>query len=233
MIKRVSYIFLLIFVISISLTEMGCRKNELEPRPNDVGYGYFPVGVGNTWVYQVDSIDYDAFGKSIDTFSFLVRHEIVDTIVDNQGVRGSIVEVSRTDSLNGSFSFDRNMVKRITDFRAEVIDSNVRVINLIFPPTLYKFWDANVYNTKVKEEYEVLEVLGSETIDTTLYPNVIHVVQRDESFKTLRSYGIEKYAKDVGLVYARQIHWTKKAIGDTTEIPDGYDYTYTLRSFEE
>ena len=233
MIKRIAYISIMVSMITILLVEMGCRKNAIEPRPNDFGYGYFPLNIGNTWIYQVDSIDYDAFAKTIDTFRFLVKQEIVDTILDNQGVRSSIVEVSHTDSLNGAFVFDRNMVKRITAFRAEVLDSNVRVINLVFPPSLYKYWDANAYNTKNKEEYEILEEMSTEIIDTTMYVNTLHVVQRDEAFKTLRNYGIEKYAEDKGLIYARQIFWTKKAIGDTTEIPEGYDYTYTLKSFEK
>ena len=152
MIKRIAYISIMVSMITVLMVEMGCRKNAIEPRPNDFGYGYFPLNIGNTWIYQVDSIDYDAFAKTIDTFRFLVKQEIVDTIIDNQGVRSSIVEVSRTDSLNGAFVFDRNMVKRITAFRAEVLDSNVRVINLVFPPSLYKYWDANAYNTKNKEE---------------------------------------------------------------------------------
>jgi len=233
MIKRIAYISIMVSMITVLMVEMGCRKNAIEPRPNDFGYGYFPLNIGNTWIYQVDSIDYDAFAKTIDTFRFLVKQEIVDTIIDNQGVRSSIVDVSRTDSLNGAFVFDRNMVKRITAFRAEVLDSNVRVINLVFPPSLYKYWDANAYNTKNKEEYEILEEMSTEIIDTTMYVNTLHVVQRDEAFKTLRNYGIEKYAEDNGLIYARQIFWTKKAIGDTTEIPEGYDYTYTLKSFEK
>lgn len=215
------------------LTEMGCRKNQLEPKPNDVGYGYFPLDIGNTWIYQVDSINYDAFAKSIDTFSFLVKRVVVDTVLDNQGVRSSVVECFRTDSLTGAYKLDRTYTKRIVDYRAEVIDSNVRVINLVFPPTLYKYWDANAYNTKPKTEYEILDIMENEVIDTTTYPDVIHVVQRDESFKTLRNYGIEKYAKNIGLVYAQQIYWTKKTIGDTSEIPDGYDYTYVLKSFEK
>ena len=151
MIKHLSYISIFGLLAAFSLSEIGCRKNELEPKPNDIGYGYFPLEIGNTWVYQVDSIDYDAFAKTIDTFSFLVKQVVVDSIVDNQGVRGSIVELFRTDSLNGTFSFDRRLTKRIAEARAEIIDSSVRVINLVFPPTLYKFWDANVYNTKQRK----------------------------------------------------------------------------------
>ena len=86
---------------------------------------------------------------------------------------------------------------------------------------------------KAKEEYEILETMVNEVIDTHQYSETVHVIQRDESFKTLRNFGIEKYANGVGLVYARQVFWTKKAIGDTTEIPQGYDYTYTLKTFEE
>lgn len=233
MIKRILYISILCCGAIFLMTEMGCRKNQLEPKPNDVGYGYFPLEVGNTWIYQVDSIHYDAFAKSIDTFSFLVKQVVVDTVVDNQGVRSSIVEFFRTDSLTGAYKLDRTLSKRIVDFRAEVIDSNVRVINLVFPPTLYKYWDANAYNTKSKSEYEILEALDSERIGTVLYNNVVHVVQRDEAFKTLRNYGVEKYAKGFGMVYAHQIYWIKKTIGDSTEIPNGYDYTYTLKKFDQ
>ncbi|MFT5513830.1 MAG: hypothetical protein ACI8SE_002241 [Bacteroidia bacterium] len=233
MIKLITYISFLGLLAVFCMSETGCRKNELEPKPNDIGFGYFPLEIGNTWVYRVDSINYDAFAKSVDTFSFLVKHVVVDTILDNQGVRGSIIELFRTDSLSGTFSFDRRLTKRITESRAEIIDSSVRVINLVFPPSLYKFWDANAYNTKQKEEYEILETLENEEIDTIRYGQTVHVIQRDEAFKILRNYGIEKYANGVGLVYARQIYWTKKAIGDTTEIPQGYDYTYTLKTFEE
>ncbi|MFT5724443.1 MAG: hypothetical protein ACI9JN_001562 [Bacteroidia bacterium] len=232
MMKRFIYFILLASLGLIAFSELGCRKNELEPKSEDVGYAYFPVEIGNTWIYQVDSIHFDAFGKTIDTFSFLVKHAVVDTFLDNSGVRGSIVDVFRTDSVDGSFNFERTLTKRIVDFRAEILDSNVRVINLVFPPTLYKFWDANVYNTKTKEEYEILEVLESDVIGAQTYKNTIHIVQRDESFKTLRNYGIEKYAKHIGLVYSNQIHWVKKTIGDSTEIPSGFDYTYTLKTFE-
>ena len=233
MIKQLLYILILVCCAAFLVSETGCRKNQLEPKPNDVGFGYFPLEIGNTWIYQVDSVHFDAFAKSIDTFSFLVKQVVVDTVVDNQGVRSSVVEFFKTDSLSGAFKLDRTLTKRIVDYRAEVIDSNVRVINLVFPPTLYKYWDANAYNTKAKGEYEILEVADKEQIDTVDYTNVVHVVQRDETFKTLRNYGIEKYAKGVGMVYAHQIYWIKKTIGDTSEIPNGYDYTYTLKTFEE
>jgi len=206
MIKRILYISILCCGAIFLMTEMGCRKNQLEPKPNDVGYGYFPLEV---------------------------KQVVVDTVVDNQGVRSSIVDFFRTDSLTGAYKLDRTLSKRIVDFRAEVIDSNVRVINLVFPPTLYKYWDANAYNTKSKSEYEILEALDSERIGTVLYNNVVHVVQRDEAFKTLRNYGVEKYAKGFGMVYAHQIYWIKKTIGDSTEIPNGYDYTYTLKKFDQ
>lgn len=192
MIKQLFNISILICAVLFFMTEVGCRKNRLERKQNDVGYGYFPLEVGNTWIYQVDSIHFDAFAESIDTFSFLVKQVVVDTVVDNQGVRSSIIEFFRTDSITGAYKLDRTLSKRIVDFRAEVIDSNVRVINLVFPPTLYKYWDANAYNTKSKSEYEILESNNNEVIDTVTYPDVLHVVQRDESFKTLRNYGIEK-----------------------------------------
>lgn len=227
--KKISFVGLLILLIGGTF---GCRKNRLEPKSNDSGYAYFPFSIGNTWMYQVDSINFDAFNASSDTFRFFVKHVVTDTIRDINGVKNGVVSSFRSDSLNGNFVFERNFTKRIVNYRAETTDSNIRVVNLLFPPSLFKYWDANAFNTKPEEEYEITDFRRNEVIGGEAYDSTVHVLQRDDDFKTLRKYGIEKYVKHVGLVYSHQIHWTKTTI-DPSEIPDGFDYTYTLLKFEE
>lgn len=220
-------------LITLLFVASGCRKNRLEPTVPDSGFDYFPSEIGNTWVYQVDSIRFNPFaaGQKIDTFTFFIKHVVSDTTRDNNGIKNSIISSFRSNEEFGDYTFERSFARRIVDFRAETIESNVRTINLVFPPTVFKYWDTNAFNTKKEEENEIIEALSSEQIGQTRYDSTVHVLQRDDDFKTLRNYGLEKYAKHKGLVYSHQIHWTKKTLGDTSEIPEGYDYTYILKRF--
>ncbi len=234
MIRYIKYIGISLLALLL-FVGVGCRKNRLEPTSHDAGYGYFPFEVGNTWIYRVDSIHFNPFNASneIDTFTFYVKYVVSDTIKDNNGIRNSIISAYRTTDSIGDYSFHRNFTRRITDYRAETIDSNIRVVSLVFPPSIFKYWDSNAFNKRREEEAEIIHVGLSERIGDHVYDSTVHVLQRDDDFKTLRNYGIEKYAKHIGLVYSHQISWTKKTLNDPEEVPDGFDYTYTLLSFED
>jgi len=58
-------------------------------------------------------------------------------------------------------------------------------------------------------------------------------LQRDEDFRTVRNYGLEKYSRSVGLIYSRQIAWVKKTLNDPGVVPNGFDYRYQLISFSK
>lgn len=222
-------------IILLLFVGNGCRKNRLEPTTGDAGLAYYPIAMGNTWVYQVDSIHYNAFNQSnpIDTFQFYVKYEVSDTVTDNNGVRNSVISCYRSSNPDGGFVFNRSFTRRIVDYRAESTDSNVRVVELLFPPVQFKYWDANAFNTKETEEAEIVEHGSKETIGSETYDSTIHVLQRDDDFRTLKRYGMVKYAKHTGMVFTEQINWTKKTINDPDEIPNGYEYMYTLIRFEK
>ncbi len=229
--RYVHSVFASLFFIFI-IGEIGCKRNEVEPTVSDFGYDYYPIDLGTTWEYQVDSIQFKPFDSRIDTFQFMVKHIVVDTFIDATGVKSSIINVYHSDSIGGSYKLNRSVTKRVFDYRAEVTDTNFKVISLVFPPNKLKYWDANAFNTNPTLEYEIIDNLETETIGSNEYNDVVHVVQQDEDFRTIKNYGIEKYSKHFGMIYARQISWTKERLNDTAEIPDGYDYTYTLKSFK-
>ena len=113
------------------------------------------------------------------------------------------------------------------------VDSNVKVVLLTYPPRLFDFWDANAFNTRMKEEYEVIDIVASDSVENMSFGETIHVLQRDEDFRTVRNYGLEKYSRGVGLIYSRQIAWVKKTLNDPDEVPNGFDYRYQLISFSK
>ena len=227
---RVIAVSALILIIA----QTSCRKDADEPTPTDFGFDYTPYEVGATWTYRVDSINYSSFDQngSIDTFSFYVRKTVTDTIVDDNQRKIFVVNESRTDTLNNNFVQDRVYQVSIHDYRFEVVDSNVKVVLLTYTPRLFAYWDANAFNVRMKEEYEVIDIVPSDSVENMSFGETIHLLQRDEDFRTVRNYGLEKYSRGVGLIYSRQIAWVKKTLNDPDEVPNGYDYTYTLESFK-
>ena len=218
----------------LTTTHYGCRKNELEPSNRDKGFDYVPLDSGSTWYYRLDSINFDPFTQpGIDTFVYYIKQEIVGLEEDDNGTVTATISSSRSEQLEGPYTFNRFFERRLVDHRAEVVDTNVKTIHFMFPPVLYKFWDGNAFNQRSEEEFEMVELTTNETINNVTYDSTVHVLQRDDDFRTLRNYGMEKYAKHKGLVYSHQINWTKKTIGDPEEVPKGYDYTYTLLRFEK
>jgi len=217
------------------VVQTSCRKDVDEPSPTDFGFDFTPYEVGATWTYRVDSINYNSFDQngSIDTFSFYVRKTVTDTIVDSDQRKTFIVSESRTDTLNDNFIQDRVYQASINDYRFEVVDSNVKVVLLTYPPRLFDFWDANVFNIRMKEEYEVIDIVASDSVENMSFGETIHVLQRDEDFRTVRNYGLEKYSRGVGLIYSRQIAWVKKTLNDPDEVQNGFDYRYQLISFSK
>jgi hypothetical protein len=234
MIKNI-YISLFFAAVGLfAVTNSGCRKNRVEPSDRDKGFAYLPLDSGSVWYYRLDSINFDPFTQpGIDTFTLYVKQEVVELNSDDNGNITAKISSSRSDQMQGPYMFNRFFERRIVDHRAEVIDSNIKTIHFMFPPVLYKYWDGNAFNQRTEEEFEMVQVHIKETINNVTYDSTVHVLQRDDDFRTLRNYGLEKYARHMGLVYSHQIHWTKKTIGDPDEVPDGYDYTYTLLRFEK
>ena len=230
--KRIKYGVLALFYGWLILGIMSCRKDRIEPKSNQIGFEYSPLSIGNTWLYQVDSIHFNAFTKSIDTFHFFEKHQIKDTSRGDLDQLHFHTDISRSTSKNGKFVFVRNQLRSITNYRLEIVDSNSRHVALVFPPDLYNTWNPNQFNTKEKENAEVINKLSALEVDSIIYNDVVCVMHYDQSFQILRRYKEEKFAKNIGLIFANQIDWTKKTIGDSTEIPNGFNFTYKLIDFE-
>lgn len=211
-----------------------CRKNELDPTPVELGYEYFPNTVGMEWTYRVDSIVFDGYavdsGK-IDTITYWVKHIVDANIFDGSGDSAQKISRYIKTAPNKPFLFNRNFSMRITKFRAEVNDTAGRIIKLVFPASLHQYWDANAFNSRQSEEYQIVDKKNTEVIGGSQYDNTLHVLQRDVEYFIQKRYGIEKYAKHIGMVYKSDIKWDL-TIKDNVSKKDGYDCTYTLVEFK-
>ncbi len=213
--------FLLLFNIS-------CEKNSTLPSI-DMGYDYFPNTIGQWIIYDVDSIDFNDFTQTVDTFNFQIK-ELIDTFFyDNENRK--VERIERYYRLNDTIPWVLTDVYTSvrTKTNAQRTEENVTYIKMAFPVKLGLTWDCNATNTKVAQDcyYETIHAFHIEngiSFDSTV------TVFQDE-FITLISEDFEKeiYAKHIGLIYKEVVHITLDP--PTGEITSGVDYKYSVNSY--
>ncbi len=199
---------------------IACKK-KIETPP-DVGYDYAPTTIGKYIVYDVDSTVYDDNAMDTTYYKYRIKEKLEETYIDNQG-RNSIKLIRYIKMYNPSVSYDNLswVIKDVwiytkTNTTLEVVEEDVRFTKLSFPINVDAIWNGNANNTIGNWEYKYDYIDKTETINGITFDNVLLVVQKDDKSKNAihREYFIEKYAKNVGLIYR--------------EIKDLYANTVTL-----
>ena len=197
------YIFLLMI---FAFAFFSCKKKTEDPP--DVGYAYAPQNIGKYIVYDVDSTIYDDFTHDTTYYKYRIKEKLEEVYVDNQG-RQSIKLVRYIKKYNDSIGYDNMpwIIKDVwnytkTNTTLEVVEEDVRFTKLIFPVKEESTWNGNANNTLGEWEYKYSYTDRAETINGTHFDNVLMVTQKNDKNNVIhREYYVEKYAKEVGLIY--------------------------------
>ena len=210
-----------------------------------------PLQVGKYITYRLDSLVFTNAGKTTETHRYRVRHTIDRQSVDNQNRPAWVVVTHITDSL-GVGPWVQNGTYTITqvDKKLEVTQDNLRVIKLNLPTVEGFTWKGNSYlpNRPYNPEFPISidanmslwefkfeTVNGSETIGGNQLTDVTTVFHIDESENVpivtdtsfaSRELSIEKYAKNVGLVFREFQLWENQPRPRTTGTPPNVITTY-------
>lgn len=176
--------------------------------PPDVGYDYAPKTIGKYVVYDVDSTVYDDFNHDTTYYKYRIKEKLEEIYIDNQN-RAAIKLVRYIKKYNDTISYDNMpwIVKDVwnytrTSTTLEVVEEDIRFTKLIFPVKEESTWNGNANNTLGEWEYKYSYTDRAETINGTPFENILMVTQKSDKNNMIhREYYIEKYAKDVGLVY--------------------------------
>ncbi|MEL7021023.1 MAG: hypothetical protein AAGK47_05405 [Bacteroidota bacterium] len=180
------------------------------------GKAYFPITVGQTMIYQVDSINYFSNGALLDSTRSYVREEITELLTDTNGEERYKLERSvRRDSTQEWQIADVWVVSR-DDAGVYRTEENLRFIKLVFPLTENRIWRHNAFidenisvvvkSGEVMQPYinwrsSVSSLTDTVNLSNAAYTDVAVVIQADEDNLIQRRYVEENYAKDVGLIY--------------------------------
>ena len=214
------YLTILFLAISI-LTLSSCKKTSLvddAASTTDMGYDYYPIALGNWYIYSVDSIAYD-FEDTLYNESYQIKEIYADTFTDTEGRLSYKIERYKRANDSAQWSNSDIWYVTSTSSRVERIEEDVRYEPFVFPPQNETTWDLNSFNNyntynewareQNKVEIEVKDTLVGQSfvLDTlTSYDNTVTVWHKYETYISYQVYkGV--YAKNIGLVYKQMIYY--------------------------
>lgn len=200
-----------------------CKKQTDDFKVPDLSE-YVPMQPGKYITYQLDSFRYLPFSVTGITLTYQVKFLVDAEITDNLGRPAYRIIRQIRNSSTEPWVPDNTFTAINTGSGFEFIDNNLRFLKLKAPVTNGFTWKGNSFiNTSTQfTDFRYLDgwdytydsvgaplTLGSITLD-----NTIKVAQRDEiignpddvnSYSEI-NYGVEYYAKGIGLVYKRMFH---------------------------
>lgn len=208
--------------VSTAFLMAGCGDRSTESPAGDwaAQYDYFPLSVGQSLTYQVDSIIFDPIsgGVARDTSRTFLREMVVDTFLDATGERAYVIERWERKSNSADWQFKNVCSATRTGHQAIRTEDNLRFIRLVFPLNDRSAWSGNAAIDPAQEiqiagetllpfagwvyRVDVIDVpgqAGSFTFDSTLV-----VTEVDDDNLVEKRFSRAVYAKGVGLVYREQ-----------------------------
>lgn len=223
------------FLIAGLFALASCGKESAKPDFEEPA-AFMALEPGKTLIYQLDSIVKLPFhDTAFTTISYQAKDVVDEEITDNLG-RSSwrVYRYLRPANSTNDADWKQDMTYMITPLRkgVEVIEHNLRFQKLIFPLDLNTVWRGNSHiNTTPGGpldyldawQYGYTEIGGSFSPFDTPYENTITVLQADEALGVMnekpenpdldayRTYSVEVYAKNIGLIYKELRYWTFSA----------------------
>ena len=217
---------------------------------------FMPLEVGKYIIYRLDSTVFLNFGHVEKTNSYQVKFEVNAEVTDNQG-RPSyrIYRFIRDAAGTQSWAPDNTYLATALDDQIELTDDNQRLIKLHSPVKDGYSWKGNKYlpedpystfylfsNDDAMADWDFYydgSVQSSEAVEDQTYSDVITVRHDDESYNVpiidessyaARTYSIEKYSKNIGLVYKELILWEQQP--NPTLVDPGPPAVYSYDPFK-
>jgi hypothetical protein len=197
-----------IFFISTMMLLFSCKKENEIVKP-DVTVRYLPNKAGTYIDYQVDSLYYNLFSSTVDTFTYQIREEIAELYTDAEGRK--VQRLQRYKKVNGQWLLTRVYTAFAGRRRVERTEENITYIKLIFPLMKDSSWNANAMNTLGTQYYTCVGINQALKFHQLSFDSCASISQKLDSTLITKHEEKEVYAAGVGLVYKRSINLEDRA----------------------
>ena len=216
--KKLLPIFLLLLFVLQS-----CKKENEDLQFAQIS-DYYPLETGKYIVYRLDSLVYTNFGSSQEIRSYDVKYSVDSEITD--GLGRPAFRIIRSIRKDDTFQWqtDATFSATNTGNSLEFVENNLRFVKLQEPIRDGFSWKGNTYidtytpanNLRYLDNWDyTYEDVGQPlTVGTFSLSDGLTVNQRDEvildptdpfSYSEI-NYGMEKYARGIGMVYKKFFH---------------------------
>lgn len=214
----------------------------VKPTEAEIGRDYFPLAVGNSWVYDVTETKYanQPQKKAGDSITYQIREKVTDTFIDQAGQTTYKVTRSRRTAPNKEWGQDSLILINPLPSSILVTRNNLKTVNLVFPIISGKSWNGNAFNNRGVTEFTYDGAGNPFSVNGTMYAQTVTVIQAYDKNIINFDDQQEVYAQGVGLIYKRFIdyNYCDGSAGqgtcpfDAEFIVKGIKKIQKLRSFE-
>ncbi|MBC7450308.1 MAG: hypothetical protein H7259_02345 [Cytophagales bacterium] len=190
--------FFLILFVTMLLSS--CHKSD-DAVPAINGTEYYPVAVGNFWIYNVHDTYYN--NGQFDT-TFQVKEVIHDTFIFEGTVIYELYRFYRhSDTIDWPFQPDSVWTLSEDPYQLTITEASTEYIRLSFPFYNNKQWDGNRKNVSGADDYILKNIGKPYTYDTFSYSSTCNVEEAHSKDLVSKDYRNRIYAENIGLVYKK------------------------------
>ncbi|TDB67502.1 hypothetical protein [Arundinibacter roseus] len=184
-------------IITLLIVCMSCQDKDARPVVNDSAY--FPLEVGNFWIYQVTTESFAAANLPVKQ-TFQVQQKISSSFARNGEMVFVLDESFRP---NADSPWKLTSIRTVQKNRLEVIEQNdnAPVVPLTFPIDLTTFWDKNRYNTSSEKLLNYQDVARPFAVENLDFANTVTVSGSNDSTLVGQEKYLRVYAPGIGCVY--------------------------------
>jgi hypothetical protein len=212
--------FALLFVL-VALAACSDRSTGTYDDPTVEQQQYFPLSIGHTVDYQIDSVVFNevsGIGLVRDSSTTLVREVVADTLRDPSGNLQWKIERYERKTASEPWEIADIWSAEINDKQAVRTEENLRFLRLVFPMDRRSEWNGNLWIDPFRSiivagqnirpftnwSYEVDSIGIARNIGNFSFDDALIVTEVDETNIIERRLSRSIYAKGVGLVFREQ-----------------------------
>lgn len=217
--KNIFYILVLFITVAIGF--VSCNSEAPKTIEVDNGSSFYPLTIGSTFEYRLDSILYDDFDNSETKREWDLKITYDSKLKDQSG--DDLIKLKRFIKPRGekdeAYKLQDVWSLKLVNGKLETFEENLHFVKLVFPIEKNKSWNGNIFispsggenpnsSTKFYQDwdYKYETTNTTQTVLETTYNDVVQVRQINEigGPGAINHYvSNEWYAKGIGLIQKR------------------------------
>ena len=210
----------LIFLLAIAI--WACTSDN-EPTTEIAGFDFFPLETGTFITYNVDSVK---ISQNVETsYTYQLRISVLESFTNSEGTETFILQRHTRDDDTQPWKAAGTWTSWKTTRQAVVTEGNTIYIKMQFPISVGLGWNGNALNSLGGSDR--CNGADCDRYDITEIDPMVVITQQDETDVLTKDVRIEKYSREIGLVYKESIVYQYCESGScfgTDFIVDGLRY---------